>query len=194
MVRSHGPFFALLFALLNGKYTTPYLTDLTEREEIMMAHIQKKLVMAMFLFVLLGSACIGCSTTATEQQQGQPVTGPTQAGQAEWQEVGRFYLDDVRVPSELNYDADESILYETPKFKAGVLRFSKWRVDVQSVIDFFMINMPKDKWTFVNSFKGKESYLSFSKPDKTCLIRITETWTGVVKVAIAVGPLGEKKM
>ncbi len=158
----------------------------------MRAHIfQKKSVMAMCLVVLLGVAWMGCSTTVKEQQQGQPVTGPE--GKAEWQEVGRYYLDDVRVPSELNYDADESILYETAKFKAGVLRFSKWWLDVQSVIDFFMFNMPKDKWTFVNAFKGKEAQLSFSKPDKTCIIRITETWTGTVKVLVAVGPLGEKK-
>ena len=153
---------------------------------------QKKSVMAMALVVLLGLAWAGCSTTAKEQQQGQPATGPAPDGSA-WAEVGRVYLDDVRVPSELEYDVEDSILYETPKFKAGILRFSKWRLDVPSVIDFFMFNMVKDKWTFVNSFKGKEAYLSFSKPEKTCLIRITETWTGMVKVSIAVGPLGEKK-
>ncbi len=161
----------------------------------MVANIfQRKAVAAVFLVAILGVAWTGCSTTVAEQQQGQPVTGPTPEGKAEWAEVGKYYLDDVRVPSELDYDADESILYETAKFKAGVLRFSKWRLDVQSVIDFFMINLPKDKWTFVNAFKGKEAQLSFSKPDKTCIIRITETWTGMVKVAIAVGPLGEKKM
>jgi hypothetical protein len=57
-----------------------------------------------------------------------------------------------------------------------------------------MYNLPRDKWTFVNSFRGKEAQLSFSKPDKTCIIRISETWTGMVHVIIAVGPLGEKKM
>lgn len=160
----------------------------------MMANaFQKKLVLAMCLVVLFGVAGMGCSTTASEQQQGQPVTGPTPAGQAEWQEVGKFYLDDVRVPGELNYEPDESMVYEAAKFKAGVLRFSKWRIDVQSVVNFFMLNMVKDKWTFVNAFKGKDSFLSFSKPEKTCIIRITETWTGTVKVEIAVGPLGEKK-
>jgi len=158
----------------------------------MITHIaQKKSVMALFFVVLMGLAWAGCSTTASEQQQGQPVTGPTPEG-SPWAEVGRVYLDDVRVPSELEYDVEDSILYETPKFKAGVLRFSKWRLDVPSIIDFFMFNMVKDKWTFVNSFKGKEAYLSFSKPEKTCLIRITEDWKGVVKVSIAVGPLGEK--
>jgi hypothetical protein len=154
--------------------------------------LQKQLVMAMFVVVLLGVAW-GCSTTSTEQQQGQPVTGPTPEGQAASAEVGRLYLDDVRVPTELNYDADESVVYEAAKVKAGVLRFSKWRLDVQSLIDFFMFNMPRDKWTFVNAFKGKETQLSFSKPEKTCIISITETWTGMVKVAIAVGSLGEKK-
>ena len=153
---------------------------------------QKKSVMAVSFVVLLGLAWAGCSTTAKEQQQGQPATGPTPDGSA-WTEVGRVYLGDVRVPSELEYDVEDSLLYETPKFKAGVLRFSKWRLDVPSVIDFFMFNMVKDKWTFVNSFKGKEAYLNFSKPEKTCLIRITETWTGMVKVSIAVGPLGEKQ-
>jgi len=165
------------------------------KEEIMIVNIfERKSAMAMLFVVLLGVTWIGCTTTVKERQQGQPVTGPPSEGKAEGAEVGRVYLDDVRVPSELNYDADESILYETAKFKAGVLRFSKWRLDVQSVIDFFMFNMVKDKWTFVNAFKGKEVQLSFSKPDKTCTIRITETWTGMVNVAIAVGPLGEKKM
>ena len=154
---------------------------------------QNKSVMAMCLVFFLAVAWTGCSTTAAEQQQGQPVTGPTPAGTAEETEVGIVYLDDVRVPSELEYDADESMVYEAAKFKAGVLRFSKWRIDTQSVVNFFMLNMPKDKWTFVNSFKGKEAYLSFSKPEKTCIIRITETWTGMTKVEIAVGPLGEKK-
>lgn len=193
----HGPFmrascFLLLFFLLNGKKIS---LCLTEREEMMIANISpKKLVMATFLVVLLGVAGMGCSTTSTEQQQGQPATGTTPEGQAASAEVGKFYLDDVRVPTELNYDADESVVYEAAKVKAGVLRFSKWRLDVQSLIDFFMFNLPKDKWTFVNAFKGKETQLSFSKPEKTCIISITETWTGMVKVSIAVGSLGEKKL
>jgi hypothetical protein len=156
--------------------------------------VLKKVVMAMCLVALVGVAWMGSATPAVGQQQGQPVTGPPPEGKNEGLELGKYYLDDVRVPSELEYDPGDSILYETPNFKAGVLHFSKWRLDVQSVIDFFMSNMPKDRWTFVNSFKGKEAQLSFSKPDKACTIRITESWTGTVKVVIAVGPLGEKKM
>ncbi len=155
--------------------------------------VQTKAVMALVVVLLVGVAGVGCSTTATAQHPGPPVTGPPPAGPAEGQEVGKQYLDDVRVPTELEYDADDSIVYETPNFKAGVLRFSKWRLSAASVVDFFMYQMAKDQWTFVNAFKGKEALLSFSKPDKTCLIRVTETWTGMTRVVITVGPLGVKK-
>lgn len=161
----------------------------------MRQHIfHRKSVIALLLVIFLGLAWTGCTTTVKERQQGQPVTGATGESKTEGEGMGKYYLDDVRIPNELNYKQDESMVYETTKFKAGVLRFSKWRLDVQSLIDFFTYNMGKDNWTFVNSFKGKETQLSFSKPDKTCDIRITETWTGMTRVLIAVGPLGEKKM
>jgi hypothetical protein len=156
--------------------------------------IQRKSMMALLVVVLLGGVWMGCSTTVKERQSGQPVTEATGEKKAEAAVTGKYYLDDVRIPDELNYKQNESMVYETTKFKAGVLRFSKWRLDVQSLIDFFTYNMGKDNWTFVNSFKGKETQLSFSKPDKTCDIRITQSWTGMARVMILVGPLGEKKM
>jgi hypothetical protein len=154
----------------------------------------RKLVTGLLFVFILGVIGMGCSTTVKERQQGQPVTEATGETKGEGVVTGKYYLDDVRIPEELNYKPDESMVYETAKFKAGVLRFSKWRLDVQSLIDFFSYNMVRDNWTFVNSFKGKEAQLSFSKPDKTCDIRITETWTGMTRVTILVGPLGEKKM
>jgi len=155
---------------------------------------QKKWVIGLLLVILLSVMGVGCSTTVKERQQGQPVTEATGETKGERVVTGKYYLDDVRIPDELNYKPDESMVYETQKFKAGVLRFSKYRLDVQSLIDFFNYNMVKDNWTFVNMFKGKETQLTFTKPDKTCNIRITETWTGMTQVMIAVGPLGEKKM
>jgi hypothetical protein len=154
----------------------------------------RKSLIGLLLVICLLGVWMGCTSTVKERQQGQPVTGPTSEAKPESADMGKYYLDDVRVPSELNYKPDESLVYETAKFKAGVLRFSKWLLDVESLIDFFVYNMGKDNWTFVNTFKGKETQISFSKPDKTCTIRITETWTGMTRVLIAVGPLGEKKM
>jgi hypothetical protein len=155
---------------------------------------QKKSIIVLWLLVVLSVTWVGCSTTVKDRQQGQPAGEATGEATSGGGETGKYYFDDVRVPSELDYKPNESLVYETAKFKAGVLRFSKWRLDVQSLIDFFTYNMGRDNWTFVNTFRGKETQLSFSKPDKTCTIRITETWTGMTEVLIAVGPLGEKKM
>jgi hypothetical protein len=134
---------------------------------------------------------MSCSTAVRERQQGQPVTGEVTR---ERESVGKYYFDDVRAPTELNYKEKKSFIYETPKFKAGILVFTKWRLDVSSLIDFFIYNMEQDNWKLVNSFRGKESFLNFSKPDKTCAIKIVEKWYGSTVVEIRVGPLGEKKM
>jgi len=155
---------------------------------------KKRSIIALVLVILLGVAWMGCSTTVKERQQGQPAAGATGEIKAEEEGMGKYYLDDVRVPSELNYKSGKSFVYETPRFKAGILHFSKWRLDVPSLIDYFTYNMEKNNWKLVNSFRGKESFLNFSKPDKTCTIRIQEKWTGTTIVEIQVGPLGEKKM
>ena len=159
---------------------------------------QKRLFIALCLVIFLGLVWSGCGTTVREKQKGQPVTEATGETKGETkgepERIGKYYLDDVRIPDELNYKPSKSFVYETPKFKAGVLHFTKWRLDIPSLIDFFIYHLEKDNWKLVNSFKGKESFLNFSKPDKTCFIRIKDKWTGTVIVEIQVGPLGEKKM
>jgi len=156
-------------------------------------NFRRNSVIALWLLIILSATWMGCSTTVKERQQGQPagVTGEATSEEG----MGKYYyFDDVRVPSELNYKPDKSFVYETPGFKAGILVFSKWRLDVDSLMDFFNYEMGKDNWKAVNSFKGKESILNFSKPDKTCTIKVFEKWYGTTVVEIRVGPLGEKKM
>jgi hypothetical protein len=155
---------------------------------------QKKMFITFFFVIFLGLAWSGCGTTVRERQKGLPVTEATGETKREPDRTGIYYLDDVRVPKELNFKPNKSFVYETQKFKAGILHFTKWRLDVSSLIDFFNYNMEKDNWKLITSFKGKESFLNFSKPDKTCAVRIKEKWTGTTVVEIRVGPVGEKKM
>ena len=155
---------------------------------------QRQSVITFLLVIFLGMSWTGCTTTVKERQASQPGTETTGAVKTEGEGTGKYYLDDVRVPSELNYKPDKSFVYETPRFKAGILHFTKWRLDVPSLIEVFTYNMEKDNWKLINIFRGKESFLNFSKPDKTCTIRIKEKWTGTTVVEIQVGPLGEKKM
>jgi hypothetical protein len=155
---------------------------------------QRKSTIVFWLLVVLSVTWMGCATTVKRRQQGQAAGESTGATTSGGEETGKYYFDDVRVPEELNYKANKSFIYETPGFKAGILVFSKWRLDVDSLIEYFKYNMEKDNWKLVNSFRGEESILNFTKPDKACVIKIVERWCGTTVLEIRVGPLGEKKM
>ncbi len=141
----------------------------------------------LLMVLLLSSIWIGCGSSVKERR-GETAEGSEMG-------VGKYYyFDDILIPKELSYDEDESFVYETPQFKTGSMVFTKWRLDPNSLVDFFTYYMEKDDWKLVNSFRGAESILNFSKPDKVCIIKISETWYGTTVTEIRVGPLGMKKM
>jgi len=148
--------------------------------------IQRRSLIILLVGILM-SVMMGCSTTV-KGRRGEPVRG-------EWRGAGKYYhFDDVLIPGELKYQEKDSFIYETPRFKTGVMVFSKWWLDIGSLIDFFTYHMEKDNWKLVNSFRGKESVFNFSKPNKMCTIKIYEKWHGTTEVEIRVAPLGEKRM
>ncbi len=156
---------------------------------------QKKTVIILLLSLVLSLVWMGCSSTVKERKEEPSTTGTQATTTPTSKYLARYYyFDDVLIPGELKYKPGKSFIYETPQFKAGSMVFTKWRVDADSLIEFFNYNMEKDNWKIVNSYRGKESFLSFSKPDRTCTIRITEKWTGYVHVDVRVGPVGVKKM
>jgi hypothetical protein len=146
---------------------------------------------ALVLIILIGSLWVACSSTVKERR-GEP--GKSEEGGPARYGAKYYSFEDVLIPGELNYQPKDSAIYETPKFKMGWMIFTKWRLDPNSLIEFFTYHMQKDNWKLVNSFEGKESFLNFSKPDKICTIKITENWLGKTKVEIRVGEIGEKKM
>jgi hypothetical protein len=98
-----------------------------------------------------------------------------------------FYgFPDVPIPQELTIVNDKSFVYETSVFKAGVLFFTG-NVELQSLENYFKINMPKNGWKYVNSFRYRDSILNYIKDDKTCNIRMSRG-TFSSDVEIWVGP------
>ncbi len=153
--------------------------------------IRRRFFVWFSLVVFWAALWMGCARTVKERRGESARSEEKEFGQY----LGKYYhFEDVLVPGELKYKQSKSFIYETPRFKAGILVFSKWWLDVGSLIDFFTYHMEKDNWKMVNSFKGKESILNFLKPDKTCAIKITDRWYGTTEVEVRVGPLGEKKM
>ena len=153
----------------------------------------RKSVVALGLVIVLGLAWTGCSSSVKERRSDSSGGSVEIAGRDT--AAGKYYFfDDILVPKELNYKASKSFIYETPQFKTGSMVFSKFWIDARSVVDFFVYHMERDNWKLLNSFRGSESILNFSKPEKTCTIKVVDKWYGSVQVEIRVGPLGTKKM
>ena len=149
--------------------------------------IWTRIGIACLLIVFLGLAWMGCSSSVKERRA-EPMEGKDVG-------VGKYYyFDDVLIPKELNYEPNQSFIYEAAPLKTGAMIFKKWRIDSGSLVDYFLDHMGKDNWKLMNSFQGKETVLNFAKPDKTCTIKLTDKWYGTTVVEVRVGPIETKKM
>ena len=138
----------------------------------------KKLIVICFALSLI---CAGCA--AFQQKQ---TTSDTPAASKPQGFNQQFYgFPDVPVPQEVEIVNERSFVYETPSFKAGVIVFSG-NVDPASLENYFKINMSKNGWRYINSFRYKDIMLNYMKDDKTCTIKISrgafqtelEVWVG----------------
>jgi hypothetical protein len=137
----------------------------------------KKIIILSCIMLLL---CSGCalfqrqSTLDSAPQQKQE--GPNQV----------FYgFSDVPTPRELSIISDRTFVYETSALKAGKL-FLNGNVDLQSLENYYRVNMPKNGWRYVNSFRFKDTIMNYVKDDRICNIRMSrgavssdlEIWVG----------------
>jgi hypothetical protein len=141
----------------------------------------RRLVVICIALLCIASLVTGCSTFGSWGGGGKDDKpkneGPNQA----------FYgFPDIPVPQELTYSQNKSFIYETQNMKVGVLVLSG-NVDIQSLEDYFKVNMVKNGWRFVNSFKFKGEVASnYVKDDKTANIKMSrdsfstdvEIWVG----------------
>ncbi|MBU0485605.1 MAG: hypothetical protein KKB30_13955 [Proteobacteria bacterium] len=94
--------------------------------------------------------------------------------------------NDILIPAELVWIRDQSVSINTPTFNGGVLNFSG-RVEVNSLTEFFINSMNKNHWQITGSVKSNNVFLTFIKPNATCMIRILESSiTGKTDVFISV--------
>ena len=82
-------------------------------------------------------------------------------------------FEDVLIPLELVVDKKNSFVYHAPGFKAGIVSLSG-RVEVNSLIRFFENQMAKDNWRLMSVFKAPRTIMFFNKPNRSCIIIISE--------------------
>ena len=139
-------------------------------------------VLAGLFMLTMSVGCASLQSDSVSADEGQP-----EASVAADDTPGPLYYDfgDVLVPMELKVDKNRSFVYHAPGFTAGVLGLTG-RVDVSSLIRFFENNMAKDNWKLVSAFKSPRTIMFFNKPNRSCIINITEgSFSSQVEIWVA---------
>jgi hypothetical protein len=85
-----------------------------------------------------------------------------------------FYdFPDIPVPQELELQAKESYVVQSGAVRTGILTL-RGRVELNSLINFFQMAMPREHWKSKGYFRYQRSVMIFEKPDKVCVIRLYE--------------------
>ncbi|NDV19974.1 hypothetical protein GO013_11130 [Pseudodesulfovibrio sp. JC047] len=133
------------------------------------------------LLCVLGlMACTTTGTTSTGNVSGQSPS-------AQYQEPD-YYLDfdDIMIPKEISYKADDSYKLDNSKFRAAIMRFSG-RVEVMELVQYFVNNMTKDNWTLLSNNKASKVHvLNFEKFNKSCVIQIDDSFATATTTIFAV--------
>lgn len=148
----------------------------------------KRLSLFLVLLALIAlPACSALQNDSSSSPDAHPASASSGPGQPEVKtqtfENPNYYYDfgDILVPRELSFQSDESYVFDTRSFKAGVMVFTG-RVDNNDLINFFINNMSKDGWTVVTTIKGERSVLIFEKFNKSASVQIQAGFKSKVTV------------
>ncbi len=121
-------------------------------------------VMAGMMMMACGCAHMGSSGAA---QDGAGVSADN--------EPTPLYLDfgDVLIPTDMKINPKTSFVLRTAGVTAGVLSL-RGRVEPASLVTFFDVNMAKDNWQLVSSFKAPRTLMLYRKDTRWCVINVYE--------------------
>ncbi len=112
------------------------------------------------LFTMLISG--GCAEKTSQAENGLPAVSSLAEGN-----------NDIELPAEMKWISKESMVIKTDSFRGGILEY-KGRVEINSLKDYLISSMLRNKWKHVGEASYKNILLAFTKPNKTCMITLTE--------------------
>ncbi|TKB27660.1 hypothetical protein FCL47_05890 [Desulfopila sp. IMCC35006] len=80
---------------------------------------------------------------------------------------------DIELPLEMSLSSDKSIAMQTNSFQGGIHSYSG-RVQIGSLKDYIVSSMRNNKWKLVGEASYKNIMLAFLKPNKTCMVVLSE--------------------
>jgi len=80
---------------------------------------------------------------------------------------------DIELPIEMTLNPEKSIALRTDSFQGGIHSYSG-RVQIGSLKDYILASMSNNKWKLVGEASYKNVMLAFTKPNKTCMVVLSE--------------------
>ena len=121
---------------------------------------------------LAPSGCAWLSNRSTPPPNPISQQQPAASSSAEPAVQPMYYdFNDIPIPQELSLVRDDSYVFQSNEFRAGLLTL-KGRVDLNSLINFFQTALPRQGWTPKGGFRYRRSILIFEKSDRSCIINI----------------------
>jgi hypothetical protein len=124
-----------------------------------MKYLNRLLFLGLFVMFLVMSSC---STMSSDGGMGTPAVANSIEGH-----------NDIVLPTDMEWDSKESMAIKTDSFNGGIYHYSG-RVDVNSLKAFVIASMVNNKWKQVGEASSKNIVLAFIKPNKTCMVTISE--------------------
>ena len=141
----------------------------------MEAHVFKHCVLLISLCVLTACSSLTNPFQTSGESSSAMSADESQSTAQAVQDVNTYYdFDDIIIPSELQLEEDESIVFESSSTKAGKLHFSG-RIEPVSLFNFYTHHLPKDNWTITSQLKYGHFMIIAEKSAKFCVLTITES-------------------
>jgi len=135
--------------------------------------VQWVLLLGMALTLMLTGGCANRSLMGSDNQDVPPVSN---------------FADNIKeipVPSDLEWDRKNSMVIKTESFRGGIYTY-KGRVEIMSLKDYMVASMQDNKWRLVGETASKNIMLAFVKPNKTCIMVISEGMFGRTELTLYV--------
>ncbi len=129
-----------------------------------MVHIERLTWLVLLVLLVILSSCSALITT--ESDMGAPPVSNIVEGH-----------NDIVLPADLKWESSESMAIKTDSFTGGIYHYSG-RLDVNSLKEFISTSMIGNKWKLVGEASYKNIMLAFIKPNKTCMVTITDGFGG----------------
>lgn len=94
-------------------------------------------------------------------------------------------IKDITLPSELEWDRKNSMVIKTESFRGGIFNY-KGKAEIMSLKDYMVASMQDNKWRLVGETASKDIMLAFVKPNKTCMMVISDGMFGKTELKLYV--------